>query len=780
MKSLISLLSTISLLFLYSCTATEQVVNHAHNSNQVSPELSVDAYERAESMLSWNLFNKVKRNSVSPNWITETTFWYRVNTENGNEFMVVDAANRTKDFAFDHDRLAQAISSVSDGDQNPYNLPLQNLEFSDDMESLQFSMGANQIECDLITYSCETSGLAVQSIRNSITSPDGKLAAFTRGHNLWVKDLETGDETQLTTESEEYYSFSKNNQGWNRSDTPILIWSPDSKKISTFRLDERGVEMMTLWRTEVGRPQADIWPYALPGDSVVPMLERVVIDVESGSKTWLDVEPSHQRASNCCGLTRGSDWVDNEWSNDSSQLAFVSTSRDYKEVTLYLANPVSGEVREVYHERDEIFFESNLTSRGVPNWRVFHDSSEFIWFTRKDNWGHLYLHDLASGELKNQITTGSWNVIDIVHIDEENRSILFTGMGREAGVDPYYEHLYRINFDGSGLELLTPEPLNHQISLSPSVDFIVSTHSDFTNPQATVVRSAYGEIIMEIENADISELLETGWQMPIPFSAKARDGETDIYGVMLLPSDFDETKSYPIVNNIYPGPQVGSVGSRSFSPVRRGQAQALAELGFIVVQIDGFGTPLRSRELHTYYYGDMSDNGLPDQIAAMQQLAEQYDFIDIERAGIYGHSGGGFATASALFQYPEFFKVGVSGAGNHDNRGYTYYWGEKFQGLLEESEDEDSYTNQANQLQAENLEGHLLISYGTMDTNVHPSMTLLVVDELIRHNKDFELIVMPNRGHGYANEPYHLRKSWDFFVRHLMGAEPPQGYGIGR
>lgn len=285
---------------------------------------------------------------------------------------------------------------------------------------------------------------------------------------------------------------------------------------------------------------------------------------------------------------------------------------------------------------------------------------------------------------------------------------------------------------------------------------------------------------MTLEEADASELYETGWQAPQHFVVKGRDGETDIHGIMFLPSNFDPEKKYPIINSIYPGPQTGSIGGRSFSTSRRGQAHALAELGFVVVQVDAMGTPYRSKEFHTAYYGDMSDNGLPDQIAAMRELAERHDFIDIERAGMYGHSGGGFATASALFQYPDFFKAGVSSAGNHDNRGYTYYWGEKYQGLLEETEDGDTYTNQANHLKAENLQGKLLISYGSMDTNVHPSMTLLVVNELIRHNKDFELIVMPNRGHGFGNEPYHLRRTWDFFVRHLKGAEPPEGYRINR
>jgi len=317
--------------------------------------------------------------------------------------------------------------------------------------------------------------------------------------------------------------------------------------------------------------------------------------------------------------------------------------------------------------------------------------------------------------------------------------------------------------------------------MSPDRSFIVDTYSDFETPQTTVLRNGDGRELMVIEEADVSDLMATGWKAPIPFKTKARDGETDIYGIMMLPSDFDENKKYPIINAIYPGPQSGSVGSRHFSASRRGQAQALAELGFVVVAIDAMGSsPIRSREFHTAYAGDMIDNGLPDQITAMRQLAEQYSFIDINRAGIYGHSGGGFATAAALTQYPDFFKVGVAGAGNHDNRNYTYYWGEKYQGLLEEENGSDNYAPSAVQLHAENLRGKLMLSYGSMDTNVHPGMTLLFVDELIRHNKDFDLVVFPNRGHGYANEPYNIRRTWDYFVRHLAGQEPPREFEITR
>ena len=736
-----------------------------------------EAYERAEAMLSWNLADKVFYSNVNPNQIDENRFWYIQNSREGNRYMLVNVAGQTRELAFDHGRLADAIEEATGSETNPENLQLQNLRFYDDATTIRFEREDAVWRCSLQDYECSLYETVHSPVQNSVTSPDGKLAAYIEENNLWVQVIETDERIQLTTDGGHNYGYATDNHGWRRSDRPLMKWSPSSKKISTFRQDEREVGTMTLWETREGRPEADIWPYALPGDSIVPMLERVIIDVEQQSTTFLDIDPDHHRSSNCCGLIRNGVWVDNEWSTHSDKLAFVSTSRDYKDVRLRIADPANGAVREIYHEHDEIFFESNLTSRGIPNWRVLHDSNEYIWFTRKSNWGHLYLHDLETGELIHQITDGDWNVVDILHIDHDSREIFFTGVAREAGRDPYFYHLYRVNFDGSDLTLLTPEDANHRVTLSSDASWFVDTYSTFTDPQKTVVRDRNGNLIMELEEADIEDLLATGWRKPAPFSVKDRYGETDLYGVMILPRDFDENRSYPIVNAIYPGPQGGSLGSRSFSTTKRQQAYALAELGFVVVAIDALGSsPIRSREFHTYYYGNMADNGLPDQIAGMKELAERYSFIDIERAGIYGHSGGGFATSAALLQYPEFFKVGVSSAGNHDNRGYTYYWGERYQGLLEG----DNYENQAVHLMAENLEGELLISYGTMDTNVHPSMTLLLVDELIRHNKDFDLIVMPNRGHGYANEPYHIRRTWDHFVRHLAGKTPPDSYRISR
>jgi len=353
--------------------------------------------------------------------------------------------------------------------------------------------------------------------------------------------------------------------------------------------------------------------------------------------------------------------------------------------------------------------------------------------------------------------------------------LYFIGAGREPG-DPYFRYLYRVRMDGTDLALLSPDSADHTITLSPSGDYFVDSYSTPDTPPIVVLRDARGRKLVDLEEADISQLLATGWTPPESFSVKARDGVTDLYGLMYAPTDFDPAKKYPIINSIYPGPQSGSVGRRSFS-ASRGDTRALAELGFIVVQLDAMVTPMRSKTFHEAYYGNMGDNGLPDHITGMEQLAERHPWIDIDRVGIYGHSGGGFASADAIMRYPDFFKVAVSQAGNHDNRNYEDDWGEMWQGLLVENADgTTNYDNQANQLLAENLEGKLLIAHGTMDGNVPFYNTLLVVNELIAANKDFDLLLFPNRGHGFGGEPYMMRRRWDYFVTHLMGAVPPKEY----
>jgi dipeptidyl aminopeptidase/acylaminoacyl peptidase len=746
--------------------------------------LTADDYARAERFMGYNTTPLVFRTSVRPNWLDGDRFWYRVTVPGGAEFVLVDPARAVKEPAFDHARVATALSAANKASYTALTLPFNEFDYSADTQAIEFNLAKQRWRCDRAGAACTATGTATpprtpgfgpgaQGDRAHVVSPDGLRAAFVREHNLWVRDIKSGQETQLTTDGEAELAYARNDAGWTRSDTPVVVWSPDSKKIATFRHDSRGVGEMYFVNTTVGHPTLTTLKYPLPGDDKIFMIERVIIDVDQRKVTKVGLAADAHRSSLCDHVVCGGTWVDVQWSPDSSEVAFVSSSRDHKRADLRVADAASGKVREVLAERTETFFESG---QGRVNWRYLPKSKEVLWFSRKDDWGHLYLHDAGSGLQKNRITTGDGNVTQVMRVDEDARVVYFQGVGKEKGQDPYFRNFYRIGFDGKGQALLTPEDGDHTIDLAPSGKFFVDTYSKPDAAPVSVLRDAAGKAILELERGDISQLLAAGWKPPVPFTVKARDGKTDLYGLMFRPTNFDPARKYPIINNIYPGPQTGSVGGRSFSPAR-GDTQAIAELGFIVVQIDGMGTPWRSRTFHEAYYGDMGDNTLPDQVAAMKELASRHAFIDLERAGIYGHSGGGFATAGAMFRYPDFFKVGVSQAGNHDNRVYEDDWGEKWQGLLTKKPDgTTNYDDQANQNHAKNLKGKLLIAHGTMDLNVPYYSTLLVVDELIKHNKDFDLILFPNRGHGFGNEPYMVRRRWDYIVKHLMGAEPPANY----
>ena len=428
--------------------------------------------------------------------------------------------------------------------------------------------------------------------------------------------------------------------------------------------------------TKVGHPTLQAWKSPLPGDAVVTMIQRVIIEVDQPRVIRLKLPPDQHRSSVCDNIAcRGSDLADAEWSPDSTELAFLSNSRDHKVAQLRIAD-LTGAVRDVLEEKVATQFESGITRQ---NWRYLPASHEMIWFSERDNWGQLYLYDSVTGKLKSQITRGDWVVTDVLRVDEKNRLLYFLAAGREPGRNPYFKHLYRIGFDGSNLSLLTPEDGNHEVALSPSGRFLVDTYSKPDAAPTTVLRHDDGKAVKTLEETDISRLVAAGWKPPVAITIKARDGKTDLYGLMFKPTNLDPNKKYPIVNHIYPGPQGGSVGSWSFLAAR-GDCQALAELGFIVVEIEGMGNPLRSKSFHDAYYGNMGDNTLPDQVSGMKQLAAMYSWIDIDRAGIYGHSGGGFATADAMFRYPDFFKVGISESGNHDNREYEDDWGERYQG----------------------------------------------------------------------------------------------------
>lgn len=696
-------------------------------------------YDRAARQLGPSLTALVDGGVVTANWLPDDRFWYRTTSAAGAQLVLVDPARKTR-------TVCEATRSNCPG--LPANL---------DSAAVGGRGGRG--------------GGRVGGAGNAVTSPDGKRAAFVRDWNLWVRDVATSKETQLTVDGNTNNGYATDNAGWVTSDRAILLWSPDSKKIATAQQDERKVGDMFIVETKAGHPTMKAWKYPLPGDSVVAMLTHVVIDVDAKKITRLQLPPQFHRGTIGDNITM----ADYNWSPDGSQLALATTSRDHKQTTLRVADATNGAVRTVFDETAATHFESRT------GWRVLWASKEVVWYSQRDDWGQLYRYDLTSGKLKNKITSGEGPVTQIVRIDSATRTLWYAANGREKGQDPYFAHYYRIGLDGKSPQMsLTPDVGDHSVQLSPSGKYLVDSYSSPDVPPVVALRDAAGKLVMPLEKADIGKLAASGWKPPIPIKVKAADGATDLYGMMFVPTNLDKSKKYPIINNAYPGPQSGSVGARSFSSAR-GDKQALAELGFVVVSIDGRGTPGRSKSFHDAYYGRMGrDNTVPDQVAGMQDLAKQYPYIDIDKAAMWGHSGGGFITADAMFRFPDFFKVGIAESGNHDQRVYEDDWGERYQGLLENTPDgKDSYDIEANQTFAKNLKGHLLLAHGTMDNNVPPYNTLLVADALIKANKDFDLLMLPNQAHGYGNmSNYMMRRRWDYFVKWLAGAEPPKEYEI--
>lgn len=745
-------------------------------------------YERAEKFMNYHTDLLVDGGTVRPNWMDGDRFWYLATTSQKNEFILVDPAKKTRSAAFDHQKLAEALSTTSGTKYEAGKLPFQTIFFSTDGKYVLFTLDAKKWKYDLATaqlsadegIAVASSGVATAAGRggrgagargggNDIPSPDGKRSVFIKDWNLWLRDLTTNKETQLTTDGVKDFGYATDNAGWKMSDRPVVRWSPDSKKLATFKQDQRNVSDMYLVTTNVGKPTLRAWKYPLPGDKEIAMIQRVIIDVETAKVIILQVAPDPHRASLSDDISSSGTFDDVDWTENASQLAFLSTSRDHKQEKFRIADAATGAVREVFEEVVATQYESG---RGAINWRYLANTNEILWYSERDNWGHLYLYDAATGKLKNQITKGEWVVSRLIKVDEKARMLYFTTTGRDAS-NPYFSRLCKIGFDGKGLVELTPGEGTHSATFSPSGNYIIDTYSKPDVAPVTVLRDLNGKLITELEKTDVSRLTATGWHPVTPVSVKAGDGKTDIYGLVFTPTKMDPNKKYPVIDYIYPGPQGGSVGNWAFS-TSRGDNQSLAELGFIVVMIEGTSNPNRSKSYHDMNYGNMGDNTLPDQIAAIRQLSQKFP-IDTNRVGIWGHSGGGFATAAAMFRYPDFFKVGISESGNHENRNYEDDWGERYNGLVENS----NYEAQANQNIAKNLKGKLMLAHGMMDNNVPPYNTLLVVEALEKANKSFDLVLFPNSAHGFgAYGPYMMRRRWDYFVKHLLGAEPPVDFQL--
>jgi dipeptidyl-peptidase-4 len=624
-------------------------------------------------------------------------------------------------------------------------------------------------------------------------SPDEQMILFSKHDNLYWMDKENYEkaredeedstivEHQMTTDGEEYYSYGSG--GWDETNVDKeknkdkrksvrILWSRDSKKAAMIRTDER--EVKDLWvinSVAEPRPTLQTYKYHMPGEAEAPQDEILIFDLSTGQKIKVQAEQFKDQSLSILmapslAMNRDDENKPGQWlSETSDKLYFTRTSRDLHRIDICLADAVTGEVKVLIEERLNTYVETRPLGL-VQNGR------ELIHWSERDGWGHFYLYD-GEGHLRNQITEGSFHCDRIQGIDEKNRILYFTANAREKDEDPYYLHLYRVNFDGKGLRMLDGFNFNHSVYIDDSNRFFVDNYSRVNTVPKSELRDNRGNTILDLETADLTLLLGAGYKFPEPFKVKADDGLTDLYGVMYKPFDFDETKKYPIIAYVYPGPQTESV-SKSFS-TRMDRTDQLAQFGFIVITVGNRGGhPSRSKWYHNYGYGNLRDYGLADKKTAIEQLADRHPFIDIDKVGIHGHSGGGFMSAAAMLVYPDFFKVAVSSSGNHENNIYNRWWSEKHHGVKEVKDEEGNikfeYDIEKNSEIAKNLKGRLLICTGDMDNNVHPANTIRLADALIKANKRFDFFIFPGKRHGFGDMTEYF--SWlraDYFCKHLIG-----------
>lgn len=743
--------------------------------------LPVERYQRAMQMLAGNAELLVLRDKITPNWIGGgDRFWYRVRTEHGSEFVLVDAAKQERRPAFDHAKLAAALARRADTAVVADSLPFERLDWLEEGKTtrVRVMLRGKAWRCDLATYACDSTATPTPPAPNELLSPDGKWALFTKDHNLWVRDVASGAVRPLTTDGaarNAYAGHPEQNTNFVSMQRvgmplpPVALWSPDSRRVLVHRIDERRVPLSYLIQNVPdGTLRPKLWSFAFPfpGDSAA-MARSYVIDVASARTIQVQGDEALVGLESPIALQQG--W----WGDSSGTTAYlIHRGAAMKWFSLVAIDAATGNTRTVATERGATFVEPTPSIGTRPNIRVTADGKEVIWYSTRDGWGHLYLLDAATGMVKNRITTGEGLVRSVLKVDEKTRRIWFIGSGRETGRDPYLQHLYSIGFDGTGLTLLSPEDADHDVTLSPNGRWFIDRYSRVDVAPVTVLRSLDGKRVLPLERADVSRLLATGWRYPERFVAKAADGTTDVYGIIIKPADFDSTKRYPLIEEIYPGPQAIQV-QKSFTPGN--DQRALVELGMIGVSVDGRGTPYRSKAFHDYSYARLENaGGLEDHLSAYKAIATTRPWMDLDRVGIYGHSGGGFASTRAMLLFPDFYKVAFSSAGNHDQRGYIGLWGETYQGMPSG----DNYVQQANVTLASRLKGKLMLSYADMDDNVPPALTVQLIDALTRANKDYDLLVVPNGNHGYYYNPYLKRRRWDYFVTHLMGQVPPADFRI--
>jgi dipeptidyl-peptidase 4 len=803
-----------------------------------------------------NLRSRVFTNSVNPHWLGQSdSLCYDWKDHNGSTFYLVVPTTKTKKPLFDQVKLASQLSDLSHHAHDPQNLPFTSITFSKDRKTFSFTADSSKWEWDVATEALKRIGPANPGggagrgrgagggnggppaappdtvntcggngggraggaggggggfgggrggdFRNY--SPDSSMFAFAREHNLYIVKVATKDTVQLTKDGAKNYSFGArdtlqerqqqelNDQQQQQDDQQgggggrqavnrdprvraTVTWSPDSKAFAVTRMDQRKVgELYLVNNLANPRPTLMSYSYAMPGEENVGQEEIFVYNVGDTQLTPINVK-----------RWKDERLFDIHWNGSASKLRMVRRDRTQRHFELIEMDMPSKTISSILHED----IENNSSER--QNIRYVKKGGDMIWWSERSGWGHYYLYD-NGGHLKRQLTSGAWRAERLVDVDSVKGILYFTAVGREQGENPYYTHLYRVNLDGTGLALLDAGNATHDARLSPNKKWIVDNYSRVDLVPKAVVRDASGKLVMDLEAMDVSRLKELGWRPPETFQVKAADGVTDIYGNLWKPFDFDSTKKYPIIANVYPGPQTEGV-TYNFAPTA--VPQQLAQLGFIVIQLGNRGgSPQRSQEYQGYGYFNLRDYALADKKTGIEQLAAQHHWIDIDRVGIYGHSGGGFLTAAAMLlpPYNDFFKVGVSESGNHDNNIYNQNWSEQYHGLkvVAKKDDKGRKANATDGASAEpdemsdstfqihvpttvdlaqNLKGNLLLETGDMDNNVHPANTIRLVNALIKANKRFDFMILPGKPHGYGDmTPYTNHLMFEYFAEHLLG-----------
>ncbi|MGA8344743.1 MAG: DPP IV N-terminal domain-containing protein [Candidatus Sulfotelmatobacter sp.] len=730
---------------------------------------SLEDYQRAQRFLPGNLRHVVFPADVEPHWIEKTNrFWYRRVGPKGTEFVLVDAGQNTSGPAFDHVQLAAKVSQVTKREFEPFDLPFTDIEFVNNGKAIRFPVDDTRWTCQLATYECQKDPRPERPYET--LSPNKRWAAYVNDHNLYLRDLSTGAVVQLTRDGVSGWDYATPlpslhlmvDQGREDVQQPAAVfWSPDSTKLITYRIDARNSGRFTSIQfvpPDQLRPRAFTYVYPLPGE-VLAKAEPIIFDIQSSKRIDVKTAPLELPFQ---------DGPSFDWVPDSKGFYYDYDERGYKAKELRVVDASTGEQRVLIREQFDSYVDP-----GETFYRFVDATGEVLWSSERDGWNHLYLYSRKTGQLESQITHGAWVVREIDHVDEKDRRVYFLANGRETNEDPYQTHLYSVGLDGEDLRTLSPENANHSISMSPDGSFFVDSYSRPDLPGECVLRrSKDGSDVRTLEKADAKELLKTGWKFPEPFQGKAADGSTDIYSLIWRPSNFDPSKRYPVIEQVYTGPQ-GFFVPKTFADTFR--LQSMAELGFIVVMVDGRGTVGRSRAFHQFSYRNLG-GAFEDHVALIKQMAERYPYMDLTRVGIYGTSAGGYGAAHAMLVFPDFYKVGVTISGDHDARLDKAWWNEAYQGYPVQ----DDYVAQSNITMADHLKGHLLVEHGDIDDNVHPVETMRFVDALMKANKSFDMLLVPNMFHGESGDHalYLVRRRWDYFVQYLLGVTPPNNFEI--